>query len=407
MDRSPIHVLLIEDDPDDFLIASRLLARSTEPPFELLWGDTLAKGLARMAPNVEAILLDLSLPDSQGWDTFLAARDHAGDVPIIVLTGLLDEELAVRAVHEGAQDYLVKGQLHSHMLRRAILYSIERRKTKAQLERLVEELRIRNEQLDADVRLAREVQLAMLPRQFPSLPPSAPPGEGALRFANLYRPCRTVGGDFFAVFTLGDSMAGLFICDVMGHGMRSALVTAILRGLLEELRPCANDPGRLLSELNRALVSVLRLPNQLIFASALYLTVDTRTARLTLANAGHPCPLLVRATPRQVIPLRATDLAFGPALGIGPHQAYGAHSWPLERGDRLLLITDGLSEAADPAGVEFGDQRLQDTVLRTSPSPLADWPSLILAGAEAHAGATEFDDDICLVAMEYAGETQA
>jgi sigma-B regulation protein RsbU (phosphoserine phosphatase) len=403
MERSPVRVLLIEDDQDDYLIASRLLAKSNEPVFQLSWGNTLAKGLEHLTPDIEAILLDLTLPDAQGWETFVAVRDRAGDVPIIVLTGLMDEALALRAVHEGAQDYLMKGQLSGHFLRRAVLYAIERRKTKAQLERLVEELRIHNEQMDADVQLAREVQLALLPGQFPAFPPDAPPERGALRFAHLYRPCRTVGGDFFAAFAVSETVAGVFVCDVMGHGMRSALVTAILRGLLEELRPKAHDPGRLLTELNRALVAVLRLPNHLIFASALYLTVDTRAARVTVSNAGHPSPLLVHAGDRQVVPLRATGPGFGPALGIGAEQTYGTHSWPLSCGDRLLLITDGLSEAANSTGVEFGDRRLVESVSRGASLPLPEWPPAIVADAELHAGTTEFEDDVCIVAVEYGG----
>jgi len=93
------------------------------------------------------------------------------------------------------------------------------------------------------------------------------------------------------------------MCDVMGHGMRSALVTAIVRGLLEELRPVAGDPGKVLTEANRAFTAVLRQPHELIFASALYVVADTQAGCLTGANAGHPAPLLVRPHSRSVIPL--------------------------------------------------------------------------------------------------------
>jgi PAS domain S-box-containing protein len=137
MGEKPIRVLLVEDSPTEARLIQALLtdrdahaADPVAPPFELEWADRLSVGLERLAVGgIDVILLDLTLPDSQGWDTFTRAHAQAPQEPIILLTGLDDEELAVRAVREGAQDYLVKGQVDSSLLVRAIRYAIERKQT--------------------------------------------------------------------------------------------------------------------------------------------------------------------------------------------------------------------------------------------------------------------------------------
>ena len=112
-----------------------------------------------------------------------------------------------------------------------------RKNAEEQLAKYAEELREKNALLEKDLETARELQNALLPQQYPRFPSSASPEASALRFHHFYRPCSTVGGDFFQVFQISDSVAGVVICDVMGHGVRAALVAAILRALAEDLRP--------------------------------------------------------------------------------------------------------------------------------------------------------------------------
>jgi len=134
MDEEPIKVLLIEDNPGDARLIEEALAERGEGGFHLRWADDLAKGLDCLdgqAPDV--VLLDLSLPCTRGLDTLASVLERSQDVPVIVMTGLDDESLAVEAVRRGAQDYLVKGQTGWALLRRAIHYAIQRKETQAQL----------------------------------------------------------------------------------------------------------------------------------------------------------------------------------------------------------------------------------------------------------------------------------
>src|SRR5262249_40709505 len=178
--------------------------------------------------------------------------------------------VTVQAVQEGGQDYLIKGQVDGQLLVRAMRYAMERKRMSEQLASYAEELRKKNALLEADFNMAREIQEIFLPHQYPTFPHSVAPEDSAMRFSHRYLPAAAVGGDFFDIFALTDSTAALLICDVMGHGMRAALVTAILRGMVEELMPLAADPGKFLTEINRSLHAILRRTKEPFLATAFY-----------------------------------------------------------------------------------------------------------------------------------------
>jgi len=129
-----LRILLIEDNPGDARLIKELFAEVDGAPFDLEHVDCLSKGLARLAQgNIDVILLDLSLPDSQGLDSLGKINALASKVPVVVLSGLSDETLAISAVHQGAQDYLVKGDVEHNLLVRSIHYAMERQRMRQEL----------------------------------------------------------------------------------------------------------------------------------------------------------------------------------------------------------------------------------------------------------------------------------
>lgn len=127
MNDQPIRILLVEDDPGDARLLREMLADAGTMRSELVWSTQLGESLQRLsADSLDVILLDLSLADSQGWRTFDKMHGHTAHVPIVVLIGLDDEAVAVRAMGEGAQDFLVKGHVDGQLWARAIRYAIER-----------------------------------------------------------------------------------------------------------------------------------------------------------------------------------------------------------------------------------------------------------------------------------------
>ncbi|MCL4474208.1 MAG: SpoIIE family protein phosphatase [Actinobacteria bacterium] len=134
MNNQPLKVLLIEDNPGDARLAKELLAEIPGSPFVLDWADGLAAGRKKLSQGeFDVILLDLNLPDSHGLKTFSRIQEAAPSVPIIIKTGLNDEEVAIAAVHQGAQDYLVKGETDPLTLSRTIYYAIERKRSEQAL----------------------------------------------------------------------------------------------------------------------------------------------------------------------------------------------------------------------------------------------------------------------------------
>jgi sigma-B regulation protein RsbU (phosphoserine phosphatase) len=376
--------------------------------FEIVQVDRLEAGLQRLVEGgIAVVLCDLSLPDSHGLSTFERLHEKAPNVPIIVLSGLDDTTLAVKAVHEGAQDYLVKGQVDGQLLVRSMRYAIERARMSDQLAHYAEELRAKNAQLEADFNMAREIQEIFLPHQYPTFPHSAAPEESAIRFCHRYLPAAAVGGDFFDIFAITDTTAGVFICDVMGHGMRAALVTAIMRGLLEELMPVAADAGKFLTEINRSLQAILRRTREPFLATAFYAVADVASSELRFSNAGHPSPFLVRRNTGTVEPLKLLDPRHGPAMGLFDKAIYPTCRSPIATKDLLLLFTDGLYEVDNAAHEEYGQARLLDALRRNASLPGEQLFDALLADVQRFSAAKTFEDDVCLVGLEIerTGET--
>ncbi len=274
-----------------------------------------------------------------------------------------------------------------------------RRLAEQQLEHYVGELRGRNSQMEADLTMAREVQMGLLPTHLPCLPATASPEQAALRCARFYRPSATVGGDFFHVQPLGERSVGVFVCDVMGHGMRAALVTAIVRGLLEENRAMTQNPGALLTRLNQALVAILRPSGEYLFVSAVYAIVDLDRATLRMALAGHPAPLRLNSS--LLAPEALFDRAArGPALGVREHHPYVTTTHSIQAGDRLLFYTDGLVESENSAREEWGVERLRASLQSHAALPLDAWISAVVADSAGFGEDRPFEDDVCAVGLE-------
>jgi serine phosphatase RsbU (regulator of sigma subunit) len=276
------------------------------------------------------------------------------------------------------------------------------RSLNTELERRVaertEELAQKNAQMSADLEMAREFQFAFLPHRYPSFPAHVPLEQSQIQFRHLYRPSGSVGGDFFDILAISDTQAGILICDVMGHGVRAALVTALIRGLVEDLRPVAADPGVFLTEINRTLVEVLRQTGRMMFVSAFYLVVDTITGDLTYATAGHPSALHIRVPNGDVAPVAIPKDAVGPVLGLFPDVGYQTSRAQARRGDTLLFFTDGVYEMANAANEVFTYERFETVVRRWARLPVATLFDELMLEVQEFAGSQEFRDDICLIA---------
>ena len=523
-----VRVLLVEDNPGDARLIEELLFEAGAR-FEIETVGLLSEALELLSTfEYQLVMLDLSLPDSQGIDTFHQIAVAVPQIPLIVLSGLDDEALALQTVTEGAQDYLVKGHVDHRTLVRAMRYALKRaeadralaeernllrnvidnlldsiyvkdshghylldnvahmrslgvtspedvvgrtvfdffpesvaakfqedddtvmrtgkpivnreevvvadaatvhwisttkvplrnsggapigvvgigrditarKRAEELLFRKNAEIRERNAELEDDLHMAREIQQAFLPQQYPTFPRKASPTESALRFYSRYIPTAAVGGDFFHVLPISDTQAGVFICDVMGHGVRAALVTAIQRALVEEMLPVADDPGHFLTEINRALLSILRRARTPMFASAFYLVADVESGVVRYANAGHPRPLHIRRGAGSIDFLCPPSERPGPALGVFKDVVYETKFTAAAPKDLIILFTDGLYEVEGTDNAYFDQDKLLGIVERHRDKPAENLIDETLAEIQDFAANHSFADDVCLIGVE-------
>ena len=377
-------------------------------------GDDFALALVEFQPGL--ILADYRLPTFNGAQALAMARERCPDVPVIIISGAVGEETAVELLKNGATDFVLKDRIHGRLVpavERALREVAERdarRQAEADLRALNEQLEQRvtdrtrelwakNAIMEEDLDMARELQMAFLPQNFPTLPRGAEQAASAVKFCSIFHPTSSVSGDFFNVVRVSDTAVGVFICDVMGHGVRAALVTAMMRALEEQLGELAGNPGALLTEMNRALRGILRQLGTTLFTTACYIIVDVSNGRLTFANAGHPSPLLLHGTPRGVEPITARRVP-GPALGLIDDVEYLTHELPIAAGDRILAFTDGLFEVENANAEPFSIDRLRESIRSRAGLPLADLLQDVFDEVEHFAQGQEFSDDVCLIGME-------
>lgn len=377
-------------------------------------GADFQQAIREFLPDL--ILADFKLPTFDGRQALAMARKMCPDIPLIIISGAVGEETAVELLKNGATDFVLKDRLAGRLVpavQRALREVAERqarrqaetdlRALNEQLERRVaertRELWAKNAIMEEDLGMARELQLAFLPNHFPTLPRGAEPAASAVKFSSIFHPSSSVSGDFFNVVRVSDTAVGIFICDVMGHGVRAALVTAMMRALEEQLGELANNPGALLTEMNRALRGILRQLGTTLFTTACYIIVDVREGKIAFANAGHPSPLLVHRAAGSVEPITARREA-GPALGLFEEVQYLTHELPVQAGDILLAFTDGLFEAENAEAEAFSTVRLRESIRSRKSLPLEQLMQDVFSEIKNFTEDQIFSDDVCFVGME-------
>jgi serine phosphatase RsbU (regulator of sigma subunit) len=248
--------------------------------------------------------------------------------------------------------------------------------------RLVERERER-QRMEQEINIARDIQQALLPRDFREYPHLAVTG------FNL--PCLSVGGDYFDVFPLGDGRTAFLIADVSGKGLGAALVTTMLQGALSGMT-LGTDPARVFHHVNRFLCDHTEVGR---YATMFFGILD-QDGHLEFINAGHPSPFLIR---RGVAEEAFTEGSY--PVGLVPEAEYTAACLKLEPGDTLLLFSDGVTEAMDPDEQMFGLPRLKELLTGLTECPLEQIQKCVLEAVENFARGAHQADDLTLLIVRY------
>lgn len=242
--------------------------------------------------------------------------------------------------------------------------------------------------LQQELHIAREIQLAMLPKAFPARP--------EVEIFGAMTPAQEVGGDFYDFFVLDEHRAGIAVADVSGKGVPAALFMAITKTLLRATAMFRTAPGICLSRLNDLLCEN---NDQDLFVTVFYGILDQRTGQFRYANAGHNPPLCIRAD-GSVTPLPMTG---GLALAILDGRDYAEAVIDLSAGDSLYFYTDGVTEATDSNNAEFTMQRLMALLHGWNAVPARDIPQQVINAVHVFEGGTAQADDITSVVLRYTG----
>ncbi|MCX7817666.1 MAG: SpoIIE family protein phosphatase [Kiritimatiellae bacterium] len=240
--------------------------------------------------------------------------------------------------------------------------------------------------LDHDLALARQIQAALLPRCLPT-----PPGA---EFAAVNVPARQVGGDYYDAIQVDDRRIGLMVADVSGKGVAGALWMSVCRSVTRATAPGCPSPAAVLRALNRVMSPDLGGD---MFVTALYMVLDPPARRVTVARAGHEAPVLYRPLSRGLTRIDSP----GVGIGIGDPAMFDELiedvCVPLECGDVLVAFTDGLSEARNDQGEEFGADRIMETVVRTDPPSATAVVEALQDRVRRFSGGRPFEDDLTIL----------
>lgn len=369
---------LIADDQPDVRAALRLLLKGAGYQTEA--ADSPAAVLdAIKRQRFDLVLMDLNYArdttsGKEGLDLIsrIQALDH--DLPIVVMTAWATVDLAVESMRLGVRDFVQKPWENSGLLR----------KLRTQIEhgraRRLEQSR--EQQLRIELNEAREIQRGLMPRKMPNL--------AGFSLASAWQAAHDVSGDYLAAFKLNESHAALCIADVAGKGFPAALLMSNMQAALKSLASENISPRELCLKLNRLMCGNTPLQK---FISCFYGDLDVRNRTLTFTNAGHNPPILMR---RNGDCIHLDD--GGRVIGAFCDSSYTQSQIKFYEGDKLLLFTDGVTEARNASGEEFGDERLQECVRAYRGRSAAELRTTILNEVTQFCG-DNFDDDAALMVV--------
>ena len=270
-------------------------------------------------------------------------------------------------------------------------------RTQRMLSTVAEELQQRNKAFEEELQLAREIQQALIPDCLNGL--ILETAETKASLACRYRPASEMAGDFYEILPISDNCVGIFLCDVMGHGVRASLVVSMLRGLMEKERDHASQPEIFLQELNDGLFSIFSRAGVTMFATAVYCVINLDEHTLHHACAGHPEPLALKGEKARKILTNGKKKS--PALGLIPGASYNSELTSLNDIDRLLILTDGIHEVENEEEEEYGVENVIKQLELNATSNLNETLDALIENSLKYSQKGEFDDDVCLLAIDF------
>jgi sigma-B regulation protein RsbU (phosphoserine phosphatase) len=373
--------ILIADDQAHVLDALRLLLKNEGyTPETVSTPAAVVEAVQRTSFDVLLLDMNYSRDTTSGAEGLeLLSRIHELDsaLPVVLMTAMGNVDLAVSAMQTGGRDFVQKPWDNEKLLG-SLRRQIEEGRL---LRRKKEELR-RTERLMQEIHDAREIQQSLLPVELPRL--------AGCDIQATSQPANEIGGDYFDAIRLSDTAEALCIADVAGKGLPAALLMSNMQASVRGLAQSTTSPAEMCRQLNRVALENTRCGR---FTTLFYGVWDSAVGILRYTNAGHVPPILVRHD-GSISRLSSG----GTVLGIFSDASYEEAQITLERGDRLILITDGITEAANPNDEEFGEDRLIHLLIKNRQRSAVELQGILLEAVVSFSGQSLQDDATLMIA---------
>ena len=382
----PCTILVVDDEPDlETLIRQRFRRRIRTDELRFVFAHDGVQALEALEEHqeIELIMTDINMPRMDGLTLLNELRTIRPKCRAVVVSAYGDMQNIRTAMNRGAFDFVTKPidfkdleltiektMTHLSMMREAL-------KHRAQLLALHQELRV-----------ARDMQMSILPQRFPST--------ATCDTHAIMTPAQDVGGDFYDVFHLPEHRLGIVMADVSGKGVPAALFMMVSRTLVKGNAVSNLSPGEALTQVNNLLGEE---NERAMFVTLLFGIFDTTSGSFTYANAGHCAPYLVRSGEKP----REMPSTQGIALGVVPDFPYSEATVRLDPGDRIFLYTDGVPEAEAPNKELFEDYRLEDILEGVAEKSPEEMNRAVLDAVREFSGGEHQSDDITCLTLAYHG----
>jgi serine phosphatase RsbU (regulator of sigma subunit) len=381
MQEQRMRVLLVEDDPDDVWIVRNLLDDHWDAPFELVHVGLVSAAVERCAEDrFDVILLDLSLPDSRGLETFFAVHAHAADVPTVILSNFGDEATAVKAVQAGAQDYLVKHEVSDRLLVRSIRYAVERSRRHRAQESL--------NNTSGKSLAVQEIRQRLSPSRSPTL--AGFDVAGAMYAANAR------AGNYFDYIPIPGDRLAIVVGDVSSHDVGSMLLMSAMRACLRTLAQAHDDVGEILTRANRMLAADNRDFHFITLAMA---QIDPRAKSLAYASAGQRGYVLHPGIDTTILDSTSLPLSVRADTVIRTAAPIRLHA-----GDLLTFFTTGAVKAESPDHGQFGVARALQSIRSERERPASQIIDRLHKEIAGFCGSQPPLDDITIIVVKVLAE---
>jgi sigma-B regulation protein RsbU (phosphoserine phosphatase) len=382
---APVPRTLIADDQPDVIAALHLLLKGAGYQTEAVTSPSAVLEAIKRR-EFDVVLMDLNYArdttsGKEGLDLISRIQALDNKLPIVVMTAWGSIDLAVESMRRGVRSFVQKPWENSILLQ-TLRNEIEQGRARRLRHIRHVESRALHRRMRQELAEAREIQQGLMPKAMPTL--------SGFELASAWQSARTVGGDYLTAIKFNQDSAALCVADVSGKGLAAALLMSNMQAALKASASECTEPQDVCTRVNEVMCG--NTPEHK-FITCFYGLLQIQTRRFSFTNAGHNPPLLVRRNGACV----HLDEG-GHVLGAFCGARYTKGEIELQSGDRLLLFTDGLTEAVNESGEEFGEERLRDLLIEQRQASASDLKANILRTVKDFCG-DDFHDDAALLVL--------